>query len=324
MTHISRNVNAMNTINERALILGAGGFIGFHLCEALVKAEKTVRAFDQTIPANLSSSLEWIKGDFHDKDTLYKAVVGCSTVYHLIATTLPASSNDRPAYDAQTNILSTLQLLEIAVANGVKKVVFVSSGGTVYGITNPKPIKENHATNPICAYGISKLAIEKYLHLYHHLYGLNYCILRVANPYGANQKGTGVQGIIGTLLTKIMLGQPLEIWGDGMVVRDFIHIDDVTAALVKAWDYHGSESVFNIGSGQGHSLNDLISKLEYLHGKPIEKHYTAARNLDVPYNVLDIRRAQEYLGWQPTITLQDGIRELFMLFHSQCYRGSQG
>lgn len=312
----------MSTISERSLVLGAGGFIGSNLCTALVKAGQTVRAFNRAIPDNPSPSLEWMQGDFHDKGSLSKAVSGCSTVYHLIATTLPAPSNANPAHDAQTNILSTLQLLEVALANGVKKIVFASSGGTVYGITNPQAIKETHATNPICAYGISKLAIEKYLHLYYHLHGLNYCILRVANAYGPNQKGTGVQGIIGTFLAKIMLGQCLEIWGDGEVVRDFIHVADVAAALVKAKDYQGSERVFNIGSGQGHSVNDLLSMLEQLLGKPIEKHYTAARNLDVPYSVLDIRRAQKYLSWQPTIALEHGIRELLGLW-SQGHRGPQ-
>jgi UDP-glucose 4-epimerase len=179
-------------------------------------------------------AVEWIEGDLVNQEDLEAAIQGCDIIYHLVSTTLPKSSNDNPAYDIETNVIGTLHLLDLARKKMGKKVIFISSGGTVYGVPGEVPIKESYPTNPLCSYGIVKLTIEKYLALYHQLYGLDYCVIRPSNPFGERQRVTGAQGAVAVFLHKALRDEPIEIWGDGTVVRDFIYVGDLTAALVKA------------------------------------------------------------------------------------------
>ena len=198
-------------------------------------------------------------------------------------------------------------MLDLAVKYSVKKIIFTSSGGTVYGVPSEIPITENSLTNPICSYGINKLSIEKYLHLYHHLYNLDYCILRLANPYGQGQKLLSSQGVISIFIYKALCNHILEIWGDGTTTRDYIYIDDVVRSLVAAIDYNGKEKIFNIGSGQGITLNTLISQIEQILGYQIKCNYLDSRPLDVPINILNIDRAKYHLDWKPLISLPEGL-----------------
>jgi UDP-glucose 4-epimerase len=290
------------------LILGGAGFIGSHLTHGLLaQGQNNFRVFDRIAPEGLPKSVQIRQGDFLHREDLLGALEGCHTVYHLISMTVPASSNADPYYDAQGNILGTINLLEACVEARVKRVIFISSGGTIYGVTGSAPVTEEHPTDPISAYGIGKLAIEKYLHLYHHMHGLDYCILRVANPYGAGQKGANGQGVIGAFLHRIASGEPIEIWGDGKVVRDYIYIDDVVSALIAAGNYQGRQKLFNIGSGQGHSVNEIIDTIETRLGVTVTKNYKPGRAVDVPVNVLDITRATKELGWSPKVNLEAGI-----------------
>ena len=137
----------------------------------------------------------------------------------------------------------------------IRKFIFVSSGGTVYGIPQEVPIKESHPTEPICSYGISKLAIEKYMNLFHLLHGMEYCVLRLANPFGERQRVAAAQGAVTVFLDKALRNEEIEIWGDGSVVRDYFYVSDAVSAMTKALAYEGSSGVFNIGSGVGQSLN---------------------------------------------------------------------
>ena len=195
----------------------------------------------------------------------------------------------------------------IQLASSARRVVFVSSGGTVYGVPKSVPIREDHATDPICSYGITKLAIEKYLHLYRELHGLESVVLRLANPYGERQRTHASQGAIAVFLGKALRGEPIEIWGDGSVVRDYIHISDVTRALLLAMDHAGSNRLFNIGSGLGASLNEVLEAIESATGVAPERHYLDGRPFDVPRSVLCIERAERELGWRPHIGLKEGI-----------------
>jgi UDP-glucose 4-epimerase len=224
---------------------------------------------------------------------------------------LPASSNANPQLDVTSNVLPTLQMLEIARTSGLRKVIYVSSGGAIYGIPEQVPITEDHPTNPICAYGIHKLAIEKYLHLFHYLSQLEYGVLRISNPYGIDQPFNRPQGVIASFLHKVIQQEPLDVWGDGSVVRDYIHIDDVIDACVLMIGHQGPSRVFNIGTGAGHSLLDLIQIIERLTGKPVAVGFRKSRPVDVPVNVLDINRAISELGWRPTTRIEDGMRQMF-------------
>lgn len=294
----------------KTLILGGNGFMGSHLCHALVEAGYGVRVFDRpgTIPCLGSQpEVEYVSGDFSHAASVEQALAGCDVVFHLVSTTLPKTSNDNPIYDLESNLLDTVRLLESACRQGIRKVVFASSGGTVYGTPRTTPIKESHPTEPMCSYGIGKLAIEKYLQLFEHQYGLPYCVLRVANPYGEGQSPTRGQGAISVFCYQALRGEPIAIWGDGSVVRDYVYVSDVVAAFLKALTYEGEQRVFNVGSGIGYSINDILDAIESLCDGPMTRSHADARAFDVPLNVLDISRARLHLGWEPSQTLGAGL-----------------
>jgi UDP-glucose 4-epimerase len=296
----------------RCLILGGSGFIGSSICDRYLQLGHKLRVFERPRVEpyrafNNSESVEWVTGDFSNSHDIRAALKEIDAVVHLIGTTLPKSSNDDPIYDVQSNLVATLQLLEAMHAENIHKILFISSGGTVYGNPQVLPITEKHPTNPISSYGITKLAIEKYLMLYRGLRGLRPIVLRVANPYGERQRIETAQGVVAVFLSRVMSGMPIEIWGDGSVTRDYLHVSDVAEAFVKALEYDGSETVFNIGSGNGVSLNDLFETLNDLVGGQIKVCYKPGRACDVPTNILDSSLAYQHLGWSSKVPLKIGL-----------------
>lgn len=298
------------------LVLGGHGFIGSHLISHLLAAGQSVRCFDlpSTKPLGVFElehpKLELVGGDFNNECDLDEALQGCNVCYHLVSTTLPKSSNSNPVFDIRTNLVGTVQLLQLCIKNGVRKIVFVSSGGTVYGTPKYTPITEDHPVNPICSYGITKLAIEKYLEMFRLLHGLDYTVLRLANPYGEFQRTHASQGAVAVFLGKALRGEPIEIWGDGSVIRDYIHISDVTRALyLAAKTPDNAHRVFNIGSGVGKDLNTLLMVIEEVMGRSLSVLYDEARGFDVPVSVLDIGLADKFLGWRPQIGFSDGVNQ---------------
>ena len=309
----------------RCLVLGGKGFIGSHLVDALLRNGFPVRVFDRAnIPplndAATAARVEWFDGDFTSDADVGRALAGCDVCYHLVSTTLPQSSNADPVFDVETNVAGTVRLLNHAVQLGVKKIVFISSGGTVYGIPRQVPISEDHPTNPICSYGITKLAIEKYLHLYLTLHGLDYTVLRLSNPFGERQRIQASQGAVAVFMGKALRGDRIDIWGDGSVVRDYIYVGDAVEALVKAATYRGDERVLNIGSGVGISLNQILDGIEQVAGRKAERTYTAARAFDVPVSVLATERARTALGWAPTTSFTDGLNRMMLWMQSEARR----
>jgi len=199
------------------LVLGGAGFIGSHLTQALLQAGHRVKVFDRPhldrLPEmSARQGVEMFTGDFLNPQALEPALRGVEAVFHLVSTTLPKTSNDNPMYDVETNVLGSLRLVELCRRHGVRKIIFASSGGTVYGVPRAIPIDENHATQPNCSYGIHKLAIEKYLHLASALHGLDYCVLRPANLYGPRQRLDIAQGAAGVFLDRALRGQPIQVW----------------------------------------------------------------------------------------------------------------
>jgi UDP-glucose 4-epimerase len=297
---------------RKCLVLGGKGFIGSHLVDALVEAGHEVRVLDRpNFPAlsepATAAKVDWRDGDSTSETDIRESLEGCEICYHLVSTTLPKSSNADPLFDVETNVLGTIRLLTHAVKSGVKKVVFVSSGGTVYGIPKAVPVTEDHSTEPISSYGITKLAIEKYLQLFHDLHKLDYTILRVSNPYGERQRTKANQGAIAIFLGKILRGETVDIWGDGATVRDYVYIGDVTQALLKAGTHDGAQKLFNIGSGVGLTLNQVLDEIERATGLKSKRNYAPARGFDVPRNVLSIERAKAGLGWQPRTSFSEGL-----------------
>jgi UDP-glucose 4-epimerase len=235
------------------------------------------------------------------------ALDGMDVAVHLVSSTLPKTSNDDPVFDVQSNLVPTLRMLETMAARGVRKIVFISSGGTVYGAPIYLPIDEMHPTNPLVSYGIVKLAIEKYLGLFEKMYGIKAVTLRVANPFGARQRPETAQGAATVFLHHALRREPIEIWGDGNVTRDYIYIDDLADAFAQAVQYSGPKSIFNIGSGIGTSLNELARIIEDVLGRPIERRNLPSRPFDVLTSVLSSALARAELGWTPQVTLRDGI-----------------
>ena len=297
---------------KRCLVIGGGGFIGLNLCRALVDHGAVVNGFGHGIsfPDSMPGAVNWVEGAFADQAALAKLLPGQDFVFHLVSGSVPQSSNLNPAADLELNVVGTVHLLDLCRQAGVGRVIFPSSGGTVYGIPQQVPIPENSPTEPISSYGIGKLAIEKYFGLYRHLHGLDYMCLRIANPYGPYQVARHGQGVVAALLQQALAGEKLAIWGTGDVVRDFIHIDDVIEAMLLACAYQGSTQLFNIGSGHGLSINQIAESIETTLGRgPLPRSYQAGRAADVPVNILDISLAGRELGWQPRIAWESGLAQ---------------
>ncbi|MDQ0589037.1 NAD-dependent epimerase/dehydratase family protein [Variovorax paradoxus] len=298
---------------RRCLVLGGRGFIGSHLVAALLNRGFRVRCFERPHVKPIGESFldnpnfELYEGDFTSEADVAEALSECDFCYHLVSTTLPKSSNSDPIFDVESNVVGTIRLLNHATKNHLQKIIFVSSGGTVYGPPVEVPISENHPTNPVCSYGITKLAIEKYFSLFHDLYNLDYAVLRLANPFGEGQRTLASQGAVAVFLGKVLRGEPIEIWGDGSVVRDYIHVSDVVDALLLSIAPSNGSHVFNIGSGCGHSLNEVLATIEEVARRRATMRYSEARAFDVPVNVLDISKAQYSLGWSPQISFFAGI-----------------
>ena len=219
----------------------------------------------------------------------------------------------------EDNVVVTSKLLDACVKNKVKKVVFVSSGGTVYGIGNDIPYKEDSMTNPISAYGLQKLSIEKMLYLYRYTYGPDYAIIRLANPYGPFQNPNGVQGVVTTFTYNAVKNMELCVYGDGKVVRDYIYIDDAIEAIKKIALYDGEHKIFNVGSGIGTSINDVIGIIRNVLNEDVQVRYISGRKADVPISILDISRFKDTFGELVHTNLYDGIYRLKLFFESQKY-----
>lgn len=298
----------------RCLILGAGGFIGQQLLLTLHSMRVEVIVYDRpSVISDLQARFPGIKcvaGNFATEHRWQKLLRGVDVCFHLISTMLPKTSNDAPITDVSENLIGTLHLLE-AARHSRPKIIFTSSGGTIYGPPSMECIKEDHATNPLCSYGITKLAIEKYLHLYQHLHDISSVVLRIANPYGPGQKPDAIQGVIAVFMGRVLQNDTVNIWGDGSVVRDYVFVGDVVDALLSAAEYTGPQMTFNIGSGIGYSLQEILRLTEFVTNKKAQVIYLAARNFDIPKSILDISSAKAELNWSPTTSLEKGLAETF-------------
>ncbi len=297
----------------KALVLGGNGFIGSHVVDKLLAEGHAVRVFDRS-PERfraLLPSVDYRLATFDDVPALAEALEGIDVVFHLISTTVPSTSNKDLVYDIESNLVGTIRLLELMRDSNSCRIVFLSSGGTVYGIPECSPIPESHPLRPICSYGVVKIAIENYLQMYQHLYGIEYVVLRASNPYGERQGHHGVQGVIGTFMCKTLAGERVEIWGDGSVVRDFIYVSDLAGFCVCAGDSNVI-GTFNVGSGKGHSINDIVATLSSVSGKEIKPIYRSERSYDIPCVVLDITKVKEYFPGKLCTDLLEGIEKTWV------------
>lgn len=297
------------------LLLGGAGFIGTNLALSMI-ADKTIKLtiadrhyekLNHIIPA--SADVIYQKVDFSESANFDNLVHQQDVVYHLISTNIPGTSNQHIPEELAANIIVTARLLDACVRQKVKKVIFLSSGGAVYGKKGQCPIKEDMVTYPITSYGVQKLTIEKLLYLYRYLYHLDYRVIRLANPYGPYQRPNSGLGVITTFLYKAMLNEPIQVFGDGSIVRDFIYIDDAVKAIRNIADGESEYRIFNLGSGTGHSVKQIIETIEKVLDKSLKVTYASARKSDVPANYLDISRYESMYGRFNYRSLEDGIRK---------------
>jgi len=294
----------------RILILGGNGFIGSHLAAALLKRGDKLRIVDRAIKSFQLQhpAIDYRMADCLDFTATAEALQDIDIVYHLMSTSVPSTSNLDPVADINGNLIPTVRLLQQMVDLNVRRIVFMSSGGTVYGNPTLEPVPETHPLNPICSYGVIKASIEKYLMMFKELYNLQPLIIRPSNLFGPRQGHIGVQGVIPTFMKRIMDGEPITVYGDGSIGRDYIYIDDLIAFCLLA----GSSNIFgiyNVGGGNCYSLNDIIHILENVMGQKAKVEYKSKRNFDVQRVSLDIRKARDDFDWQPVIKIEDGIRQ---------------
>jgi UDP-glucose 4-epimerase len=300
-----------------ALVIGGNGFLGSSLVSGLRDIGCGVRVLDRSPRRNDFdwSDVDYRIGGLDDVDSLADSLRGVGVVYHLASTTVPGTSNQDPIYDVSTNVVGSLNLIAAMGKVGVRRIVFFSSGGTVYGVPQHLPVEESHVLRPISSYGVTKVAIENYLLMYQQLGVLDPLILRPSNPYGPRQSIAGIQGAVGTFLGKALLNQGVSIWGDGEVVRDYIYVDDLIALAIKA-GMSETCGVYNAGSGTGLSLNELCQVVREVTGVALPVEYLPARKFDVPKVVLDIRAACVQFDWIPSSSLKEGIAKTWGAFQS--------
>ncbi|OOG48391.1 NAD-dependent epimerase/dehydratase family protein [Polaromonas sp. A23] len=270
------------------LLLGGGGFIGSALA---------TRLHQEKIPVHVVGR--------HDGELLARLLPQCGTVVHLASGTTPGSSAVHPGLEL-ANLALTLRLLELLQAQPKTRLIFFSSGGTVYGNPAAVPVAEDSPLNPLSPHGAGKVAQEAFCHAF-RARGHAVTILRLSNAYGPGQTMRHGFGLIRTMLETARLGTPLEIWGDGENVRDFIYIGDVVEASTRLIQLADDSGTYNLGSGIGYSVNQVKAIVEQVCGKALQTMYRPARGIDVRSVVLDSCCLNARLGWQPGVALVDGV-----------------
>lgn len=300
----------------RIAILGAAGFIGTNLALELIKDESNeITLVDKDKSYFSNDVLDCAKNvsikecNFELEDDYDDLLKEQDVVYHLVSTIVPTNSNQHIPQDLVSNVILTSYLLEACVRQKVQKVVFISSGGTVYGKEKDCPLSEDTATNPICSYGVQKVTIEKLLYLYKYMYDLDYRVIRLANPYGPYQRPNGVLGAVTTFTYKALKSEEINVFGDGSIVRDYIYIDDAIRGIMNIVNGENSHRTFNLGCGYGTSLNELLDAIRRALRLDLNVVHKPGRKVDVPINFLDISRYEQAYGKLNPISLEDGIRK---------------
>lgn len=298
----------------KCLVLGANGFIGSHLVDSLVGQGHRVRAFDRfgerEVRFEPNERIEKVDGNYLNRADLQAAVKGMDYVFHLISTTTPITAENDPIIDITTNITTSVELFQDCVEAKIKRVIFLSTGGAIYGDYNvSEPLSEDTVPLPISPYGIGKLTIEHYLRYFKVKFGLDSITLRISNPYGERQPIGRKQGVIPIFLEKIYAGEPITILGDGSMVRDYIYVKDVADMVAGIFQKKHSRQVYNLGSGKGESVAELVTAMRGLTGKKVRKDSQPVPPTFVHHVVLDTRALQDDFGITPQTSLAVGLKK---------------
>jgi UDP-glucose 4-epimerase len=303
---------------NKVVVLGANGFIGKNLVSLFSENfDGEIVAFDRfsnykksTLkPFHEQNNVHVISGDFLNRDDLANALVGATYVFHLVSSTNPAISANDPFIDMDTNVRGSIELFELCVEQGVKKVIFLSSGGTIYGDVDADIISETIIPRPRSPYGIGKLTIENYLRYFKFTHDLDYIVYRVANPYGPGQNIQGTQGVVPIFINKFINKEPITIFGDGSMSRDYLYIDDLTRMISGSFESDAKYDVYNLGSGVGETVNQIVDAIEKSSGIVPKKVFIDKPLVFVNKSVLDISRFVNEFNIKPETSLDEGIKK---------------
>jgi UDP-glucose 4-epimerase len=308
----------------RVLVTGGAGFIGSHVVDAFVAAGHDVAVVDDLSGGhkrNLNPQARFYQLDIRSPDMAdVFARERPEILDHHAAQMDVRKSVADPMFDADVNVRGTLNLLELARQHGTRKVIYISTGGAVYGEPVYLPCDEDHPIDPVCQYGVSKHVVEHYLHVYRHLYGLEYVVLRYPNVYGPRQDPHGEAGVVAIFTGRMLRGEPVTIFGSGEQARDFVYVGDCARANVLAAGSPES-TIYNLGSGEGTTINLLFSKLSHIIEYSQAAQYGPAKPGETSKIYLDSRRAEAGLGWKMTVDLSSGLSETVAYFRDQERRG---
>ena len=294
----------VNLANKRILIFGGGGFIGSNLTNLLTQVGAQVISFDHKRPLLNLPLVQYIVGDFFNFDQVQAALAQADIVVHAVSTITPGSSQFQYMQGYERDFLSSVRMLEEAAKRKIR-VLFLSSGGTVYGESHEAPIPEGAPLNPINHYGCVKVCIEQVMRQF-HLSGADFRIARISNAYGPGQNYIAGVGFIDAAIKSALVGNPVQIWGTGENARDYIYIDDICKLLAAFLEYDGLEFIINIGTGIGTTQNEIVELIKVLF-PDICVQFLPKRNVDVKRNILDTSLADRLFNI-PKLPLHEGIR----------------
>ncbi|BFU94015.1 MAG: putative UDP-glucose 4-epimerase [Nitrospira sp.] len=311
-------VAGLSTTMNHICLIGGGGFIGAHVTAALLSQGRRVTILDtQPAPTQLPKAARYVLGDYGRKDTLRKVLIGVDALVNLSYSSVPSTSFDDPIRDILSNLPAAVGLFETASDYAIQKLVVISSGGTVYGPARGLPLSEDHRTDPISPYGVTKLAIEKYAQMFYRLKELPIVIVRPANAFGEHQNPFVGQGFIAAAIAAILNRKEITIYGANGTIRDYIHVENVADGIVAALDRGQPGATYNIGSGEGRNNREILDELApYAESLNIPLRITTLppRKFDVEANVLDSARLRADTDWRMRVPFHEGIQRTWEWF----------
>lgn len=299
------------------LVLGAGGFLGSHASRWLARCGARARLFDlsvKSIPEDVRSApgIEVVQGNLLDATMVRDALRGVDRVFHLVSATVPATSVDQVDLELRVNVEPTLRVLEAMRELGTPLIVFPSSGGTIYGDEAPVTgFVETASVRPQGSYGLGKLLLEEICGFYARTGGPHCLLLRVANAYGPSVHAHSRQGVIHAFLERVRAGEPVRVWGDGHEVRDYVHAEDLLWAVSLLLEQGVRDDTFNVGSGRGVSVEEVLSVIERVTGRAPLVERVRGEYAGIRRSLLDVSKLRARTGWEPRIDVATGVAQLW-------------
>lgn len=290
------------------LLLGGGGFLGRAIAESLCREGWMVHVISPHLPDYHHRNIVFHQGSLDNKNILKQTLPVCNDIIHVASTTTPGDSINDPTIEIAQNMLPAIRFIDYLSGFENKRLIYVSSGGAVYDPPEGRPIMENDPLRPLSYYGAGKLSVEFFLQALSNANHHNITILRPSNLYGPFQAYRKGFGLIRTILERVITNEPLEIWGDGGIIRDYLYIEDMIRAIRNLLRHPNAVGVFNIGSGTGHSINQVVDAVETVCKKKLGVNYIEKRGVDIDSVVLNISKISKEVDWEPRITIEAGIQ----------------